>query len=483
MDSKNDPSAQSDLAQKLANRQTGSRGDDSVADVAIVSIFGRGNWLAMELAALGWKVMMVDVSSRMGSWDAVEAEGPFGLFESTDLLASQKARFQIEGESKEVANGFVLWLPTGPVEFRGDMTGFQLERLRANGASTGAEKYVRYSGLPGRDYDRERRSLLKQPYSEIWLAHFAHHFASQRNSENHLAMESIVPTPLFAPLSVRVATAEGNKKALNACAKVQVTLRSPASVRDARVSNRMVDAIEIEDERSGVARARSFVWMLSGIETEKLGNRIRDVLFPHGIIEPEWFWARFRIKLEGRFHTDQIPQYAVLVDDVCLPWSHANCAVLRRAGDSPNEADVWVRLPYWARSDREYWMDMSQQITRLISVRLPQSNPSVVRPVFDALLNNQAKNQESGPPLHPIFAAQALEHLRPLKASNLFFDGPEHGDSLDALGGFRRQRHLLRQLDRLKEQWDEAARKAAAAAAAQAAVSQNSGRGGGGVSP
>ena len=101
---------------------------ENVADVVIVSIYGRGNWLASELAGRGWKVSLVDVSEKMGEWEPEDCETPFGMFETSDLIPSQSTRLSDEGESVVLPNGMTILLPDGPIEFKGELTSHQLER-------------------------------------------------------------------------------------------------------------------------------------------------------------------------------------------------------------------------------------------------------------------------------------------------------------------------------------------------------------------
>lgn len=469
--------ATTDATQSTSTQSIGKAGSrdglgklshDGMADVVIVSIYGRGNWLATELAQRGWKVTLVDVSEKLGAWDPIDAEGPFGFFESADLLPSQVSRFDVEGEAVLAERGFVLWLPEGPIEFRGDMTTFFAQTLRDRGLTEDVEKYLRLAAVPTKESERERKVIARKPFEAVWLAHFAHQLASNRYHENHEGLNGSVPLPLFNPFSFRRSTTDGWAKSLKACRTAGLVVRSRAHVKDARVSGRMMDAIEIEDERAGVERGRSFVWMLSSGETEKLGRHLRDVLFPRGHVEAEWLWARYEYDLTGKIHADQVPGFAVMMDDVLLPWTHSNMMVFRTRAAEARQVDVWARVPAWARFDRSYHVTLAEEIRQKLAKRLPHSKPVLtalpldVRGADESGQVPEKTRDEMGPPRQPVYSEHLLSSLSHLKASNLFFDGPEQGESIDWLGQFRRQRDLLEQLEKLKAQWDEAARKAAA---------------------
>ena len=87
----------------------------SLGDVIIVSIFGRGDWLASEMSRAGFQVQLVDVSPSMGRWAPEDWEGPFGFFHSADLNETQVAQL-FEGESVvKIPSGFCLWTDEGPL--------------------------------------------------------------------------------------------------------------------------------------------------------------------------------------------------------------------------------------------------------------------------------------------------------------------------------------------------------------------------------
>ena len=61
-------------------------------DVVIVSAYGRGHWLAEELVKQKWTVSLFDVTGALGDWEPEDWEGPWGFFDTSDLLPTQRAR-------------------------------------------------------------------------------------------------------------------------------------------------------------------------------------------------------------------------------------------------------------------------------------------------------------------------------------------------------------------------------------------------------
>ena len=76
----------------------------SPTEIAIVSIFGRGHWLAVELAKVGIPVALVDVTPDQGPWSEVDQLGPFGSFKA-EILLEQNVKLQ--------SQGVCLWLNDG----------------------------------------------------------------------------------------------------------------------------------------------------------------------------------------------------------------------------------------------------------------------------------------------------------------------------------------------------------------------------------
>lgn len=444
-----------------------------LADVVIVSAFGRGDWLASELATQGWRVTLVDVSRRLGVWAPEDSEGPFGVFQVPELSTSQMERLRRAGHLQPIADGFCVWPPRGPLQTRSPLTAFQ---LRAHRVPVAVESYLRhqpgappearsavscgFSGLSSRER-HERRQIARLAYDENWLAQLAHQLAANVFRENHRAMEEGAALPLFAPYSLRWASRSEMQESLKDCQDKGVKVRSLAGVRDLRLNGRFVDAIEVEGDQSGIEKGRSFVWLLSSSETSRLPGATFGLLFPRGEVAPTWYWSRWQFDLTGRYRSDQLPLSIVAIQDLYLPWTHANCLVLRSRPETQSGSvkalDVWARLPVCMRASASELRKVQDAIEEVLRTRLPQSEPklAVASPEL------RASVEALGPPRVPIYEEERLSRLRPLKSANLFLGGPEYWGTLDWVGMYRHQSQLLARLAKLKEQWDAAARNEA----------------------
>ena len=140
------------------------------SEIAIISAFGRGHWLAAELAKMGISVSLLDVTSQLGRWSTEDGEGPFGFFKSSELRDSQWERMLADDPPQLVPSGFALWLPDGPMELKGSTV---IHRLEVLGVPKEVQKYVS-------DVSASRcpTNVKQLSFEENWLAQFAHSFGA-----------------------------------------------------------------------------------------------------------------------------------------------------------------------------------------------------------------------------------------------------------------------------------------------------------------
>lgn len=414
-------------------------------DLVLLSAYGRGNWIATQLAASGWKVSLIDVTANLGRSAWEDVEGPFGLLESEDVLANQRKSLADEGELVAVPGGFTMWLEDGPLEFRSELTNFL---VRARSLATEAETYVRDAKLGLGE--SARRGLAKLMYSRNWLAQFAHVFAARGHSENHVAIQNGgEPSPLFSPYSIRRLTADGHSRGLKVAQAAGVTVRNAAKIREIRVgAGGFVEGADIEfDGGSGLERGRAFLTCLSLDETILLGGGLG--LYPKGTPKPVWSWERIRFTLEAPLAIrSALPHWFVAIDDVDLAWTRANMYVVKRSPSS-DALDVWVKVPTWMREESAAFAAVAGDVGASLSKRLPTAKLAFADLARDSRI------------VWPVYEANDLETAT-LKSKNMFFSAPGLWASCDWLGRFRHESAIVVQLEKMKAQWDAVARKAAA---------------------
>lgn len=452
----------------------------AVFDVAIVSVFGRGNWMAQELARLGSRVCLIDCTAtllkRSGDTERVasrliDAEGPFGFFAAEAASSSMQSRLFDDGNDQRPSAwmtelGPCIWDATGPIEGRSDATDYQ---LAGHGLSSSVGAFLRWpreltegsadrAGAE-RAAGRERARLTKAPFDESWLAALALQMSSTTyvSSGEALSALSGLPTPLFAGLWLRRPTPDGVLSSFGVCAASGATVAFDASVNDLRLSARVADALEI----SGIEResapvtllSHAFVWSLTGSETAIASPRVAETLFADGPAKPDWLWMRARVALARVSSAVALPDWIALVEDPFAAWTHDNLAIVRATGRVADpslagkiERDVWLRLPRErALRNADYVRTQFERVCGHLSQRIPGAEARVVE------VSREASSDFAGAPLQPAFESSGARASR-LRSPNLYYDGPETWATLDWNGSYERQGQIVAQIERQRGQ-------------------------------
>jgi hypothetical protein len=424
------------------------------ASAAVVSAFGRGHWIARELARAGWTVTLLETTPHMGAWDPVDWETPFGLFDTESLLATQRQQWFEEAATVEVASGFTLWLKNALFEGRGPLVDFFTKKFQI---SDEVRSYLFELGIqPTKRIHSSIRKLQESSFQNNWLAQLAHQLASSVYQENHRALSSGCPLPVYAPWIQRTWTAASFEASLKACERDGVRVLRAAKIGDVRVEGRDVVELRLVDHGTAIA-AKSFIWTLTSEETTRFSESLQKSLFPAGVIKPEWCWLRYRFGFKAKTDLLHLPEAFVLLGSLQLPWTHGNLAVARKlsSGSDVTGFDVWIRQPAHFRFAKAYIHKLGQELLEEWARRFPMAEPF--------LQNYPAEEAENlaqlGAPRLPVFQEQVMDQLKPAKIRNLFFDSSEQWGALDSLSQFHHQTRIFARLKELKVAWDAAALK------------------------
>jgi hypothetical protein len=408
-------------------------------DVVIASAYGRGHWLATHLSEQGWSVSLVDYTSQLGEPNSDDYDGPFGLLE-TDLVAgSQKAIWENEfgpRSSVEVENGFSIWMKDGPLEGSGQLATFLSQE---HSLSLSVRNYLHMvSDLSDIRLRNERFLLSKLPFENTWLARFMHSIHSNVLRENHLALENPHAAPFFAKYHLRSIKPGLHETALQ-------FLRS----KKVEVIDTQITAFENSGDESvtlhtlgGQMETRSFVWMLTSLETKQVSAHLLKQFYRNEEIEVLWGWQRFVVEFEEP--PTEVPDGFVIMQDPHLPWTHTNVVVVRKKGD---EWNCWLRLPSDKINDPDYQREQSSELALVIQSRIAWTSSTVkVTPAATPKWNLYSKNLKD----------------KTSYSKNIFVSGPEHWDGIDPLSRFQAHRAVLRGLESIRKVWDgrEAKREA-----------------------
>ncbi len=417
-------------------------------DVLVVSAFGRGHWMAAEMAVRGLSVHLVDVTDEMGRWTPEDWEGPFGLFFSEELTDLQRERLAEDDYLDPVECGFTLWLKGGALEMRDPLFPYRFQR---QGYSAKLKEYLKMA----KHQDRELiQSIQGMAFDKNWMAHLAHQLSSHIFLESPRGMDHGCPLPLLSPYCIRRVSRRGYAKGVNWVRSKGVEVTS-GSVVDIFLERKGCRAVEISLESGELmAEASQFIWCLNSEESQFLSPKISEILFPQGCVSPQWNWLRYRVQLlllynhHVHSHTEAdpelfqaIPIKFTMIDDIELPWTHTNLCMVQRTSKE-SDYDVWVRLPHFYCFKKDLLEEVSQEILDSFRRRLPHCAPKLL----DMPQEHRYEEGDIGPGLFPVYDKKTLRKFKPSLIKNLHFDGSEVWDSLDWGGQFRSQGEILQKI-------------------------------------
>ncbi len=417
---------------------------DLSAQIGIVSIFGRGHWLAAELAKAKVPVTLLDVTAQMGSWQPEDVEGPFGYFQMEGL---QEARLSADEKVVKLENGMTFWLEDGPLELRGPTVDYRLEQLRVSPLSL--EYLKKNSALTATD----QTAFRKLSFEQNWLSNLAHHLSSSVETLSSESLREGRRRPLFENFFVRQASQAGHEKSLKWCEEQGVKVLRHVEVKDLVFEERKkIASLEVRTDRPGLFKAEQLVLCWTSQECALISPKIQQALFSRGVLEPQWAWMRFRSKIQGQgplsgLVRDQLPIHSVVISDRMLPWSHENLMILQRVPQQNDVVDVWMKIPNNQRFNSQYLTERGRRLKEVLERHLPDNQVNVL----ELPMESKSTFQEMGPARHPVYS-RAVTAMRDQKSvGNVYFDSPEFWASLGWEGQFEHQTKIYQEL---KSWWD-----------------------------
>ncbi len=399
-------------------------------DVVIVSAFGRGHWLASEMARKGLQTALIDISDKLGRWAPEDWEGPFGFFKTERMKSTQVERLLEDDFPEAVTQGFTVWTQRGPIETKGPLTLLQLQNWG-----------LRYELVQNPQLLWNGRD--NPPFSESWLARLTALWNSSV-FQGHEEKPAFFPNAsLMSSFFVRQATRPGFERSLGWCKYNGVHIFEKSDLRDVSfIDAKNIEGLEILSQVSGLVKASHVVWSLTGHETHYLSDSVFKKLYHNeNVIEPDWSWMRYRLRLSPSAERDVLPVHFLMVGDPHLPWSHENFCVVQRTF-SPDDFDVWLRLPCLNRFSRPYLEEKGLALVKEFEKRMPSAR---------AMLQEYPQEyhytyHEMGPPRFPLLSQQQRASIARKPFANLHFDSSETWEQLDWCGQLTTQASIESEL-------------------------------------
>lgn len=384
-------------------------------DVILVTAFNYGFWLATELQRQGFKVLVVDLTSKLGVWPMEDVEGPFGLFKTENLKGSYFEFLLSEENYFEVTNGFTLWLDSGPMEFKGPLTKYQIQRSGYD------PRLLESISLQFRN---EWRALRQEnlDFDSHWLLPFSLQLASSTYLSSRESVRLEKALPLGAPFFVRWVSRASLQRTATWLKSKGVDYTNQTDVIDLSLPQRKeVQGLELKGEKSGLFKSQSVVWGLSSEETYFYNSVLGSEIYPRGPVESIWSWVRYRIRIDAHPQIKYWPLHICLLGDKDSPWTHENL-ILWQKTSSDEFLDAWIRVPTVQRFNKNYLTLLGQKIVDVMKVRIEKINAEVHQYPQEY---NYTYHQV-GPARFPLFTEKQRDQIRKSTAlNNLFVDSFE----------------------------------------------------------
>ena len=403
-------------------------------DVLIVSLYGRGQWLALECQKKGLDVALLDLTPLMSGWSIEDMEGPFGVFAERHT-PSQMARLADEGPLILSDRGYVLWPKSGPLEFKGPLGMFQIKKTHIPDVVI---DYLRMADDLSGQFSDLSFQVEHLPFQQNWLAHLAHQISASVFMENTKGLSFGRPLPLVKSFYYR----RFHKK-IKSSSKQNISDITflPSFKRNIQIMGSSSRLEGIVYQKNEEFLGKRVVWMLSSQETCFCFGENAQMLFPKGPITPQWYWSKYRIDLKDGDLPECMPDHFVMVEDIVLPWTHDNLYILQKTLRE-HVFDVWIRLPVSQRFQKEYVQDYGQALCEHLQNRIPSLKPSIQDWPKEVL----EENHQLGPCIFGVYDLKDRFSLKRAKLENVIFEGPEVWTSLGWDGQFRSNRRTFKHL-------------------------------------
>ena len=399
-------------------------------NILIVSLYGRGDWLALECQKNGLDVVLLDLTPLVPR-SIEDVEGPFGVFASKRHTPSQMARLTDEGPLVLSDRGYTFWLKNGPLEFKGPLSLLQIKKAQIPDILL---TYLRTADDPSSDLSDISLQVEKLPFQQNWLAHLAHQISASVFMENPKGLHFGSPLPLLSSFYYRRFHKRSQLATLQRLSQCTVLAKLKKHLH-LSINNSMLEGIQYD--KSTQLQAQQVIWMLSSEESTFCLGQDAQMLFPKGQIMPQWYWSHYRMDLASAI-PEFLPDHFVMIEDISLPWTHDNLSIVQKTLRK-GIMDVWIRLPSSQRFQKDYVKNYGQILCQHFKNRMSLT-PSIQDWPTEIL------EEEPIPTFFGVYDLKDRLSLKRVDLKNVIFEGPEVWTSLGWDGQFRSNRRTLKQI-------------------------------------
>ncbi len=370
--------------------------------ILVVSCFGRGHWLAANLAQKGHSVTLLDLSKEFKQWAPEDGSGPFGFF--GEFPAELSTRWNADEAFLRASHGWTVLTQKGPFESKGPLSEYQ-------------------------------RQFHQPPlWENNWLAALFNHWNSTRSYSllDALDINQQISNDDFW---FQRASRTGWQRNFEWLKTQNVEVLTSEKLVDAAFVGKKLLGLEISGEVNGLTSADEFIWCLTSQETQFISNNIRDKIFKQEVIYPKSCYMKFRIEWPVDVY---LPEHFVMADGSEIPWQDDRFFIFQKT-QSGNLWDVWFLIPLGSRFQKTLLDFIAESLCQQLEKRM------AARPV-KCLLPQEATLSftELGPAVFPQYDNKVL--LKPAMP-NLILSSPETQTSFSLNVIFQEQQQHIKNLE------------------------------------
>ncbi len=366
-------------------------------DVVIFSIFGKGISLAKKYKNLGYEVAIIDVSKKFNHWVNEYINGPFGFFVDPSFSSEKKSNFLSELHCDVSEVGFCFWLPDGPLELKSAITKHQLQ---SKNISSDVYDYLN----PLLRTPEILNKIKTIPFSDSWIAYFAHEWNSNSNSSQYEAIKRESYLPLFSEYFIAQKTWESVDQELEVCEIQGIHVIRTDKIQDICIEKKRKSAEFIIDDQRSI-NAKVAVNFLTDEQLKFVNDSIKlsgNRFSPKKVA----YWDRFKVKISG-IPEKVLPLQTICIQDFELPWDGSNAFVLQRSYDH-KLYDIWIKLNYENYGDLSYFNSVVSKIIEILKLKIPGCEINL----FESSKIQKFKEEQVGPVFWPIYNSSDLKKVR-----------------------------------------------------------------------
>lgn len=379
----------------------------SSSDVLVVSLAGKGHYIASLLSQKGHSVTLLNLS--INNLNLEDLIGPFDFFENlTDPL--QEAFLNSFIHFQKAPSGFTLWTTSGPIDFQSFIKNYSLEQ---EGLDADNIEYLSNVNLLSSEERKTLRfNLSKLPHSENWLSKLAHQLPSSRFQLKSYNLETTETKalPFFNKKKIAHPAHNSLDNSLHWCKKNKVTVINIDNILS--INSNSITYINSETKQTDKLAAKKFIWTLNSQETQHFFPKIFSKLYKKLLI-PLWKWTKISLQLSE----NNIPNFNnhsfIMLNKPELNFGGDNLGIIKKT-NLPNVWNLWLSVPQKTPKQER----INRASVNFFIKRIPQ-----LKIIKSSVSSNNA------PPLYPVFDALKTGHTHTI--NNFYFCNFEVCPNLD----------------------------------------------------